>query len=66
MPKDAFVPDRERAATADAEIPIIDFSPFSDASAAVVNVNVVDVAPAMSPKWTPPSMLTCHCTVGAG
>lgn len=31
-----------------------------------VNVSVVLVAPEMSLKVAPPSVLTCHCTVGAG
>jgi isopenicillin N synthase-like dioxygenase len=31
MPSDDFIPDRERAAAADAEIPIIDISPFATA-----------------------------------
>src|SRR5215467_1306627 len=30
------------------------------------NVRVVEVAPGMSVNVTPPSVLTCHCTVGAG
>jgi len=40
MSSDAFVPDRERAAAADAQIPVIDVSPFSgsgDEKRAVVN-----------------------------
>lgn len=31
-----------------------------------VNVRVVEVAPGRSVKVVPPSVLTCHCTVGAG
>src|SRR2546422_889009 len=31
-----------------------------------VKLSVVDVAPGMSVKLTPPLMLTCHCTVGVG
>lgn len=31
-----------------------------------VNVSVVEVAPGRSVKVVPPSVLTCHCTVGAG
>ena len=31
-----------------------------------VKASVVDVAPAMLVKLTPPSALTCHCTVGVG
>jgi len=31
---------------------------------AVVKLRVVEVAPATLPKVTPPSVLTCHCTVG--
>ncbi len=38
--------------------------PFCDMSA--VNVRVVDVAPGISVNVAPPSVLTCHCTVGAG
>ena len=38
--------------------------PFCDRLA--VNVNVVEVAPAILLKLTPPSVLTCHWTVGAG
>src|SRR6266568_1174167 len=38
--------------------------PFCDKLA--VNVSVVEVAPAISLKLTPPSVLTCHWTVGAG
>ena len=34
--------------------------------ALVVKVSVVAVAPLMSVKVTPPSVLTCHCTVGVG
>ena len=34
--------------------------------ALVVKVSVVAVAPVMSAKVTPPSVLTCHCTVGVG
>lgn len=30
------------------------------------NVSVVDVAPGRSVNVAPPSVLTCHCTVGAG
>ena len=37
---------------------------FFDMSAA--NVRVVEVAPGMSLNVVPPSVLTCHCTVGAG
>src|SRR5438309_1357135 len=33
---------------------------------AAVKLRVVDVAPGMSVKLTPPLMLTCHCTVGVG
>src|SRR6185437_141037 len=32
----------------------------------LVSVSVVLVAPPMSVKVPPPSVLTCHCTVGAG
>jgi hypothetical protein len=32
----------------------------------VVNVSVVDVAPATLLNVVPPSVLTCHCTVGVG
>src|SRR4051812_29275313 len=32
----------------------------------VLNVSVVVVAPAMLVKVLPPSVLTCHCTVGVG
>ena len=35
-------------------------------AAAAVKDNVVDVAPATLVKVTPPSALTCHCTVGVG
>jgi len=38
--------------------------PFSDKLA--VNVSVVEVAPAISLKLTPPSVLACHWTVGGG
>src|SRR6266702_1550805 len=38
--------------------------PFCDRLA--VNVSVVEVAPAISLKLTPPSVLTCHWTVGGG
>lgn len=31
-----------------------------------VNVSVAEVAPGMSVNVAPVSMLTCHCTVGAG
>src|SRR5579859_546357 len=31
-----------------------------------VNVSVVEVAPGISVNVAPPSVLTCHCTVGAG
>src|SRR5438552_3781703 len=31
-----------------------------------VNVSVAFVPPAMSVKFAPPSLLTCHCTAGAG
>lgn len=31
-----------------------------------VNVSVVEVAPGRSVNVVPPSVLTCHCTVGAG
>ena len=31
-----------------------------------VNVSVVEVAPGTSVNVAPPSVLTCHCTVGAG
>ena len=34
--------------------------------ALVVKVSVGEVAPVMSAKVTPPSVLTCHCTVGVG
>src|SRR5690242_9628590 len=30
------------------------------------NVSVVEVAPGISVNVAPPSVLTCHCTVGAG
>ena len=33
---------------------------------AVVNVSVVELAPAKSLNDVPPFVLTCHCTVGAG
>jgi hypothetical protein len=39
---------------------------FPFCAAMVVNVSVVEVAPVTLLKVTPPSMLTCHCTVGAG
>src|SRR5436305_789145 len=39
-------------------------SPLSAAEA--VNERVVEVAPAISLKWAPPSVLTCHCTVADG
>src|SRR5262249_5607652 len=35
-------------------------------AAVVVKVSVGAVAPAMLVKLAPPSLLTCHCTVGAG
>ena len=35
-------------------------------AAVVVNVKLVLVAPALSVKLIPPSVLTCHWTVGAG
>lgn len=38
--------------------------PFCDMLTA--NVNVVEVAPGKSANVAPPSVLTCHCTVGAG
>ena len=38
--------------------------PFCDAFA--VNVNVVFVSPERLLKFVPPSVLTCHCTVGVG
>lgn len=38
--------------------------PFCDMLA--LNVSVVEVAPGTSVNVTPPSVLTCHCTVGAG
>src|SRR5213594_3307793 len=38
--------------------------PFCDN--VVVKLRVVEVAPEMLPKVMPPSVLTCHCTVGVG
>ena len=38
--------------------------PFCDK--AVVKLSVVEVAPGMLLNVTPPSVLTCHCTVGVG
>jgi hypothetical protein len=38
--------------------------PFCEALA--VNVSVVEVAPATLLNVVPPSVLTCHCTVGVG
>ena len=38
--------------------------PFCDVLA--VKVSVVEVAPGRSVKVAPPSVLTCHCTVGVG
>jgi hypothetical protein len=38
--------------------------PFCDK--AVVKLNVVEVAPMMLLNVAPPSVLTCHCTVGVG
>src|SRR5712664_3142887 len=38
--------------------------PFCDK--AVVKLRVVEVAPETLPNVTPPSVLTCHCTVGVG
>ena len=35
-------------------------------AALVVKVSVVEVAPGISAKVAPPSVLTCHCTVGVG
>ena len=34
--------------------------------AAAVKLYVVDVAERMLLKFAPPSVLTCHCTVGVG
>ena len=39
---------------------------FPFCTAVAVNDNVVDVAPATLANVKPPSVLTCHCTVGAG
>jgi len=38
--------------------------PFCDK--AVVKLSVVEVPPETLPNVTPPSVLTCHCTVGVG
>src|SRR5467141_1901144 len=38
--------------------------PFCDE--AVVKLSVVEVAPERMLKVTPPSVLSCHCTVGVG
>ena len=39
---------------------------FPSCDTLAVNVRVVEVAPGTLLKVAPPSVLTCHCTVGAG